>query len=58
MFRRPKASPKPADGPETRVPTIARMAEDRNTADAFYNNGATSGSLRGTPFVDPAVGDC
>jgi hypothetical protein len=28
------------------------------SADAFYNNGATSGSLRGTPFVDPAVGDC
>lgn len=28
------------------------------SADAFYNNGATSGSLRGTPFVDPAVRDC
>jgi hypothetical protein len=28
------------------------------SADAFYNNGATSGSLRGTPFVDPAVGRC
>ncbi len=27
-------------------------------ADAFYNNGATSGSLRGTPFVDPAVPAC
>ena len=25
------------------------------SADAFYNNGATSGSLRGTPFVDSAV---
>ena len=28
------------------------------SADAFYNNGATSGSLRGTPFVDPAVPNC
>jgi hypothetical protein len=28
------------------------------SADAFYNNGATSGPLRGTPFVDPAVPDC
>jgi surface antigen len=28
------------------------------SADAFYNNGATSGSLRGTPFVDPAVQHC
>jgi len=28
------------------------------TADAFYNNGASSGSLIGTPFVDPAVPDC
>jgi hypothetical protein len=28
------------------------------SADAFYNNGATSGSLQGTPFVDPAVRDC
>ena len=28
------------------------------SADAFYNNGATSGSLRGTPFVDPAVPLC
>ncbi|MGN6188278.1 MAG: M23 family metallopeptidase [Conexibacter sp.] len=28
------------------------------SADAFYNNGQTSGSLRGTPFVDPAVRDC
>jgi hypothetical protein len=28
------------------------------SADAFYNNGATSGSLVGTPFVDPAVRDC
>ncbi len=27
-------------------------------ADAFYNNGQTSGSLVGTPFVDPAVPDC
>jgi hypothetical protein len=25
---------------------------------AFYNNGATSGSLHGTPFVDPAVPNC
>lgn len=28
------------------------------SADAFYNNGATSGPLQGTPFVDPAVPDC
>jgi hypothetical protein len=28
------------------------------SADAFYNNGSTSGSLHGTPFVDPAVRDC
>jgi hypothetical protein len=28
------------------------------SADAFYNNGNTSGSLIGTPFVDPAVPDC
>jgi len=28
------------------------------SADAFYNDGATSGSLHGTPFVDPAVPDC
>ncbi len=28
------------------------------SADAFYNNGMTSGSLRGTPFVDPKVPIC
>ena len=28
------------------------------SADAFYNNGVTSGSLSGTPFVDPAVPRC
>lgn len=28
------------------------------SADAFYNNGATSGSLNGTPFVDPSVPSC
>jgi hypothetical protein len=28
------------------------------SADAFYNNGQTSGSLHGTPFVDGAVRDC
>lgn len=28
------------------------------SADAFYNNGQTSGSLIGTPFVDPAVPGC
>jgi hypothetical protein len=28
------------------------------SADAFYNNGQTSGSLTGTPFVDPTVQDC
>ncbi|MGH3185668.1 MAG: hypothetical protein ACRDPY_00810 [Streptosporangiaceae bacterium] len=28
------------------------------SADAFYNNGATSGSLRGTPYVDPNVPAC
>jgi hypothetical protein len=28
------------------------------SADAFYNNGRTAGSLTGTPFVDPSVPDC
>lgn len=28
------------------------------SADAFYNDGRTSGSLIGTPFVDPAVPHC
>ena len=28
------------------------------SADAFYNNGATSGPLKGTPFVDSEVPDC
>jgi hypothetical protein len=28
------------------------------SADAFYNNGQTSGSLIGTPFVDPNVPNC
>ena len=28
------------------------------SADAFYNNGSTSGSLSGTPFVDTHVPDC
>jgi uncharacterized membrane protein YgcG len=28
------------------------------SADAFYNNGRTSGSLIGTPFVDPNVANC
>jgi murein DD-endopeptidase MepM/ murein hydrolase activator NlpD len=28
------------------------------SADAFYNNGMTSGSLHGTPFVDPQVPAC
>jgi cell wall-associated NlpC family hydrolase len=28
------------------------------SADAFYNNGQTSGGLIGTPFVDPAVPGC
>lgn len=28
------------------------------SADAFYNNGATSGSLKGTPFVDTSVRIC
>jgi hypothetical protein len=28
------------------------------SADAFYNNGATSGSLNGTPYVDPKVPSC
>lgn len=28
------------------------------SADAFYNDGATSGSLLGTPFVDPDVPNC
>lgn len=28
------------------------------SADAFYNNGSTSGSLKGTPFVNPRVPKC
>jgi len=28
------------------------------SADAFYNNGSTSGPLKGTPFVDPNVPNC
>jgi hypothetical protein len=28
------------------------------SSDAFYNNGATSGSLDGTPYVDPKVPSC
>lgn len=28
------------------------------SADAFYNNGQTSGSLQGTPYYDPNVPDC
>jgi hypothetical protein len=28
------------------------------SADAFYNNGQTSGSLLGTPFYDPSVSVC
>jgi Cutinase len=28
------------------------------SADAFYNNGQTAGSLRGTPFVDLTVPEC
>jgi hypothetical protein len=28
------------------------------SADAFYNNGQTSGSLHGTPFVDASVPNC
>ena len=28
------------------------------SADAFYNNGATSGPLSGTPYVDSSVRDC
>jgi hypothetical protein len=28
------------------------------SADAFYNNGQTSGSLHGTPFVDQGIPDC
>jgi len=28
------------------------------SADAFYNNGQTSGSLKGTPFYDPSVPGC
>ena len=46
----------------TRGGTRSRLARGTTAttrpADAFYNNGQTSGSLRGTPFVDPAVPDC
>jgi hypothetical protein len=40
---------------------IAQSPWDNNyyvSADAFYNNGQTSGSLVGTPFVDPNVPNC
>jgi hypothetical protein len=40
---------------------IASSPWDNNfyaSADAFYNNGKTSGSLVGTPWVDPAVPIC
>ncbi len=40
---------------------IASSPWDNNfyaSADAFYNNGQTSGSLLGTPFVDPNVPVC
>jgi surface antigen len=28
------------------------------SADAFYNDGSTSGSLIGTPYIDPSVSNC
>ncbi|HEX8871046.1 MAG TPA: hypothetical protein VF821_35620, partial [Lentzea sp.] len=28
------------------------------SADAFYNNGQTAGTLKGTPWMDPAVPHC
>ena len=40
---------------------IASSPWDNNywaSADAFYNNGQTSGSLQGTPFYDPNVPVC
>ena len=40
---------------------IASSPWDNNyyvSADAFYNNGQTSGSLHGTPFFDPNVAMC
>jgi hypothetical protein len=39
----------------------ARKPWDSNfyaSADAFYNNGSTSGSLKGTPYVDDKVQNC
>jgi hypothetical protein len=34
------------------------LPKSDSSADAFYNDGATSGSLHGTPWVDPAVAHC
>jgi hypothetical protein len=49
-----------ADG-NTNWYQIASSPWDNNyyaSSDAFYNNGATSGSLDGTPYVDPDVPAC
>ena len=35
-----------------------RLPDVYASADAFYNNGHTSGSLTGTPFVDNNVPNC
>jgi hypothetical protein len=51
---------KVADG-NTNWYQIASSPWDNNyyaSSDAFYNNGATSGSLDGTPYVDPNVPAC
>jgi hypothetical protein len=49
-----------ADGDTWWYRITAGSASDAyyGSADAFYNNGASSGSLHGTPFVDPAVPNC
>lgn len=49
-----------SDG-NTRWYQIASSPWDGNfyaSADAFYNDGRTSGSLAGTPFYDPPVPVC
>ncbi|MBZ5735416.1 hypothetical protein K8Z61_13000 [Nocardioides sp. TRM66260-LWL] len=41
-----------------RIRTAPWSDEFYGSADAFYNNGSTSGSLHGTPFVDESVPLC
>jgi hypothetical protein len=41
-----------------RIAAAPWNGEFYGSADAFYNNGETAGSLRGTPFVDANVPNC